>query len=106
MAQDQETKASADMCILDFCVSYADITLTKERVILMDEIGAKVLVESSTFEKTWKSDRPIIYNWEKSQAYFYKIDVPDQTLNNIVASLSSLRISLNNLTFDHLTISN
>jgi len=73
---------------------------------LISEIGAKILVQSSTFSQTWKSNSTIIYNWEKSKAYIYDTAVPDETLFNVNARLSSLRIFEKDLFFNNFTISN
>lgn len=45
MAQD-----SGDICVLDFCIAYSNFIMTKEKVIFINEIGAKILVQISTFD--------------------------------------------------------
>ena len=91
MAQD-----SGDICVLDFCIAYSNFIMKKEKVIFINEIGAKILVQISTFDQTWKSNSTIIYNWEKSKTYIYETAVPDETLHNINFTINSLRISEKN----------
>ena len=45
MAQD-----SGDICVLDFCIAYSNFIMKKEKVIFINEIGAKILVQISTFD--------------------------------------------------------